>query len=82
SGAAPNALGANSQARALTRFNDDIRNHAGVVRLNTNGSFTARICAANSTSTDDIDVAANGRCQNAATLGDTTAPSSGGSFQP
>ena len=78
SGAAPNALGANSQARAVTQFDNDIRNYAGVVRLNADGSFRSLICAANNTSTDDIIVTAGGLCENGTILGDTTPPSSGG----
>ncbi|MDB9425712.1 type IV pilin-like G/H family protein [Microcystis aeruginosa CS-564/01] len=74
----PNAFGANSQARAVNQFDNDIRNYAGVVRLNADGSFRSIICAANNTSTDDIIVTPGGVCENGTTLGDTTPPSSGG----
>ncbi|GCA78600.1 type IV pilin-like G/H family protein [Microcystis aeruginosa] len=69
--ATPNAFGANYQARAVDQFDNDIRNHAGAVRLNQDGSFTAIICAANSTSMDNITVPTNGRrCDNSTTLGE------------
>lgn len=74
----PNAFGANSQARAVNQFDNDIRNYAGVVRLNADRSFRSIICAANNTSTDDIIVTPGGVCENGTTLGDTTPPSSGG----
>ena len=79
--AAPNAFGAHYQASALSQFDNDIRNYAGVVRLDTDGSFRSLICAANSTSTNNITVPANGsRCENGTTLDNTTPPSSGGAM--
>ena len=70
--ATPNAFGANYQARAVDQFDNDIRNHAGAVRLDSDGRFTAIICAANNTSTDNITVIPNGTlCNNGTKLGDT-----------
>ncbi|GCL46384.1 type IV pilin-like G/H family protein [Microcystis aeruginosa] len=79
--ATPNAFGANYQARAVTQFDNDIRNYAGVVRLDADGSFRSLICAANNTSTDNITVPTNGRrCDNGTTLGDTTPPANSSGF--
>lgn len=75
SSATPNAFGANYEARAATLFDNDIRNHAGAVRLDPDGRFRATICVATTTLMDNITFIPSGRiCNNGNMLGEPPTP--------